>query len=185
MLYELMLLFEHPFNFLPSASFLILLCCCCKILDNNKKKCCIYGFNKEKEDGNLHFREFNENQFFKDFESCKAVVSNGGFTLISESIYLKKPIFCIPVKKQPEQTVNAMYIEKLGYGEFHESLTKENFEMFLDELEVYRKSLSSFKHNGNQKILDALDKAIEKYSKEYSASTYRIVNLIESRENAK
>ena len=145
----------------------------------------IYGFNKEKEDGNLHFREFNENQFFKDFESCKAVVSNGGFTLISESIYLKKPIFCIPVKKQPEQTVNAMYIEKLGYGEFHESLTKENFEMFLDELEVYRKSLSSFKHNGNQKILDALDKAIEKYSKEYSASTYRIVNLIESRENAK
>jgi uncharacterized protein (TIGR00661 family) len=145
----------------------------------------IYGFNKEKEDGNLHFREFNENQFFKDFESCKAVVSNGGFTLISESIYLKKPIFCIPVKKQPEQTVNAMYIEKLGYGEFHESLTKENFEMFLDELEVYRKSLSSFKHNGNQKILDALDKAIEKYSKEYPGSTYRIVNLIESRENAK
>ena len=145
----------------------------------------IYGFNTEKEDGNLHFRKFNENQFFKDFESCKAVVSNGGFTLISESIYLRKPVFCIPVRRQPEQTVNAMYLEKLGYGEFHESLTKENFEMFLGELDVYRKSLNSFEHNGNQKILDALDESIEKYSKEYSASTYRIVNLIESRENAK
>ncbi len=145
----------------------------------------IYGFNIEKEDGNLHFRKFNENQFFKDFESCKAVVSNGGFTLISESIYLKKPIFCIPVKKQPEQTVNAMYIEKLGYGEFHESLTKENIEMFLNELNRYRESLNSFKHNGNQEILKALDEAIEKYSKEYSGSTYKIVNLIESREKAK
>ncbi|MCZ3366900.1 MJ1255/VC2487 family glycosyltransferase [Methanobacterium veterum] len=145
----------------------------------------IYGFNMEKEDGNLHFRKFNENQFFKDFESCKAVVSNGGFTLISESMYLKKPIFCIPVKKQPEQTVNAMYIEKLGYGEFHELLTKENFENFLDKLDVYRESLSSFKHDRNQEIFQALNDAIEKYSKEYSQATYKIVNLIESRENAK
>lgn len=145
----------------------------------------IYGFNIEKEDGNLHFRKFNENQFFKDFESCKAVISNGGFTLISESLYLKKPVFCIPVRKQPEQTVNAMYIEKLGYGEFHDLLTKENFEKFLDRLDVYRESLNSFKHDRNQEILNALDDAIEKYSKEYSQATYKIVNLIDSREKAK
>lgn len=147
------------------------------------EKFVIYGFNVEKEDGNLQLRKFNENQFFKDFESCKAVVSNGGFTLISEAIYLKKPVFCIPVKKQPEQTVNAMYVEKLGYGEFHDSLTKENFEPFLDKLNVYREKLSSFEHDGNQEILNALDKSIEKYSKEYTGPNHRIVNLIES--NAK
>lgn len=141
----------------------------------------IYGFNTEKKDGNLHFRKFNENQFFKDFGSCKAVISNGGFTLISESIYLRKPIFCIPVRKQPEQTVNAMYIEKLGYGEFHESITKENFEQFLENLDLYRESLSSFEHNGNQRIFDALDESIEKYSKEFTGNSYRIVNLIESK----
>lgn len=154
-------------------------------LKSINEKFVIYGFNMEKEDENLHFRKFNENQFFKDFESCKAVVSNGGFTLISESIYLKKPIFCIPVKRQPEQTVNAMYIEKLGYGEFQESLTKENFEGFLNKLELYRESLNSFKHGGNQEIFDALDESIEKYSKEYASSNYRIVNLIDSREKAK
>ena len=172
---------EHILVYQTSNSNLELI----SILKTINENFVIYGFNTEKEDGNLHFRKFNENQFFKDFESCKAVVSNGGFTLISESIYLRKPVFCIPVRRQPEQTVNAMYLEKLGYGEFHESLTKENFEMFLGELDVYRKSLNSFEHNGNQKILDALDESIEKYSKEYSGSNYRIVNLIESRENAK
>ncbi len=149
------------------------------------EKFIIYGYDMEKRDKNLHFKKFNENQFFKDFESSKAVISNGGFTLMGESIYLRKPIFCVPVRKQPEQTVNAMFLEKLGYGEFHESLTKENFEHFLQNLDTYRSSLNSFEHNGNQEILDALDKAIEKYSTDYAGPNYRIVNLIESRGNAK
>ncbi len=149
------------------------------------EKFIIYGFNMEKMDENLQFRKFNESQFYKDFESCKAVISNGGFTLMGESIYLGKPVFCVPVRRQPEQTVNAMYLEKLGYGEFHESLTKENFESFLENLDIYRNELRTFEHNGNQKIFDALDEAIEKYSKDYTGSNYKIVNLIESRGNAK
>lgn len=145
----------------------------------------IYGFDIEKEEGNLHFKKFNEDRFFKDFESCKAVISNGGFTLMGEAIYLGKPVFCIPVKKQPEQTINALYLEKLGYGEFQESVTKENFEGFLSNLDTYRSSISSFKHEGNQGILDALDEAIEKYSRDNDSSNYRIVNLRRSKENAK
>lgn len=153
------------------------------VLKSIDEKFVIYGFDAEKQEDNLHFRKFNENQFFKDFESCKAVISNGGFTLIGEAICLGKPVFCIPVKKQFEQTVNALYLEKLSYGEFHESVTKENFESFLSNLDAYRGSLSSFKHEGNQKILDALDEAIEKYSKDDDGSNYRIVNLRKSKEN--
>lgn len=149
------------------------------------EKFVIYGFDTEKREGNLHFRKFNENQFFKDFESCKAVISNGGFTLMGESIYLGKPLFCIPVKRQPEQTINALYLEKLGYGEFHESVNKKNFESFLSNLDVYRSSLASFKHGGNQKIFEALDESIEKYSKDYESSNYKIMDSTESKENAK
>lgn len=156
------------------------------ILKSLDEKFIIYGFGIEKEENNLKFREFNEIEFFKDFESCKAVVANGGFTLMSESIYLGKPIYAIPVQKQFEQTVNAVYLKKLGYGEFHEQITKESFEEFLSNIESYRKELNSFKHDGNYKILSDLDKTIAKYSKKYkNDSNYSVVYSIESNPKAK
>ncbi len=147
------------------------------ILKSLDEKFIIYGFGIEKEEGNLKFREFNEDQFFKDFESSKAVVANGGFTLMGEAVYLGKPVYIIPVKKQFEQTVNAIYVKKLGYGEFHEQMTKESFEEFLSNLDSYRKALSSFKHDKNQKILHDLDKKIAKYSKKYkNDSNYSLID---------
>lgn len=131
------------------------------------EKFIVYGFKMEKEEENLIFREFNEKEFFKDFESCKAVIANGGFTLMSEAIYLGKPLFAIPVKKQFEQIVNSIYLEKLGYGEFHEELTRENFEGFLSNIGMYHDALGSFKHDGNHQILKTLDEAVDKYSKKY------------------
>jgi uncharacterized protein (TIGR00661 family) len=150
------------------------------------EKFIIYGFGIEKEEGNLKFREFNENQFFKDFESSKAVIANGGFTLMGEAVYLGKPVYIIPVKKQFEQTINAIYVKKLGYGEFHEQITKESFEEFLSNLDSYRKALSLFKHDKNQKILHDLDKKIAKYSKKYkNDSNYNLIDSPESNEKAK
>ncbi|MBI5680557.1 MAG: glycosyltransferase [Methanobacterium sp.] len=168
---------EHILVYQTSDSNLELI----PILKEIDEKFVIYGFNMDKEEGNLLFRKFNENQFFKDFESCKAVVSNGGFTLIGEAIYLKKPVFCIPVKKQFEQTINAIYIEKLFYGEFHESLTRENLEKFLSKLDTYRNSLNKFEHNGNHEIIESLDKAIEKHAKSSkNTSDYSVTNSVES-----
>ena len=138
-----------------------------ELLKNIGEKFVIYGFDMEKTDGNLCFKKFNEEEFFKDFESCKAVITNGGFTLISEAIYLKKPILSVPIKKQFEQIVNAFYLEKLGYGEFHEKITQQNIKEFLSKLDIYGKSLNSYEYKGNQKIFDALDNSIEKYSKKY------------------
>ena len=80
----------------------------------------IYGFSKDEVDGNLSFRNFNEKDFFDVLASSKAVITNGGFNVISEAIYLNKPIFSIPVKKQFEQILNAIHLERLGYGEYHE-----------------------------------------------------------------
>ena len=156
------------------------------ILKSLNEKFVVYGFGIEKEEGNLIFRKFNENKFFKDFESCKAVIANGGFTLMSEAVYLGKPVYTIPVKKQFEQTVNALYLKKLGYGEFYEQITKETFEEFLKNMESYRRALSSFKHDGNYRILQDLNKTIERYSKTYeNESNYSIIDSAKSKENAK
>lgn len=157
-----------------------------EILKLLNEKFIIYGFGIEKEEDNLSFRIFNENEFFKDFESCKAVIANGGFTLMSEAIYLKKPIYSIPVKKQFEQTVNSVYLKKLGYGEFYEQITKESFEEFLNNLDSYRDALSSFKHDDNYQILSDLEKVILRYSKKYKNDfNYEIASSVESNQKAK
>ncbi|MGZ7043820.1 MAG: MJ1255/VC2487 family glycosyltransferase [Methanobacterium sp.] len=127
----------------------------------------VYGFGVSRDESNIKFREFNEDEFFKELESCKAVIANGGFTLMSESLYLGKPVYAIPVERQFEQTLNALYLEKLGYGEFHEQISKESFEEFVSKLDSYRDKLKSFKHDKNKRILADLDTAISEYSKKY------------------
>lgn len=154
------------------------------ILKSLNERFIIYGFNMEKDEDNLSFRIFNEKKFFKDFESCKAVIANGGFTLMSEAIYLGKPVYSIPVKKQFEQTVNSVYLEKLGYGEFYEQITTESFEKFLTNLGLYRKALSSFKHDKNVMILSDLEKAIDEHSKKYK-NDYDVNVISASKPNQK
>ncbi|MDR2873795.1 MAG: hypothetical protein LBV42_03505 [Methanobrevibacter sp.] len=57
----------------------------------------IYGFDKERIDDNLTFRKFNETKLYNDLKDSKAVITNEGFSLISEAIYLKKPTYNIPI----------------------------------------------------------------------------------------
>jgi uncharacterized protein (TIGR00661 family) len=131
------------------------------------KKFVIYGLNKEGKDGNLTFRKFNEDIFLKEFASCKAVITNGGFTLIGEALYFKKPILSVPVRKQFEQILNAIYLDKLGYGEYHKDLNKKIIEEFLFKLGKYRKNLEKYKREDNSRILKEIDNLIERYSKKY------------------
>ena len=135
-----------------------------QILTEINEKFIVYGFDMEKVEKNLTYRKFNEDQFFSDLGSCKAVLANGGFTLISESIYLKKPVLSIPVKGQFEQILNAIYLERLGYGEFHEELNVDILENFLSKLDVYYDSLKSYSQDGNKSLLKELDHLIQIYS---------------------
>ena len=122
----------------------------------------IYGFHKEDKIENLTFKNFNEDEFFDDLASARAVITNGGFGLISEALYLQKPILSVPVKKQFEQILNALYLEKLEYGEFHEDLNKEEIEKFLSHLEYYHEKIQTrFKHDYNQAIFHQLDFIID------------------------
>lgn len=143
------------------------------ILKNIDENFIVYGFNREEADKNVVYRKFNEDQFFKDLGSCKAVLANGGFTLISESIYLKKPVLSIPVKGQFEQILNAIYLERLGYGEFHEELDTDILKQFLKKLDKYYDSLKFYSQDGNNDILEELDELIEFYSgKQFEEFSY-------------
>jgi uncharacterized protein (TIGR00661 family) len=125
----------------------------------------IYGFNKNEVDGNLTYKEFNEDEFYDDLASSKAVICNGGFTFISEAIHLKKPIYSVPAIGNFEQTLNGFYVQKLGYGEYHESMSAKKVENFLKRLPKYQKRLSKVKKTNNDGIVRELIYRIEKYSK--------------------
>ena len=101
----------------------------------------VYGFNKNEVDGNLTFKEFNEDVFYDDLASSKAVICNGGFTFITEAICLKKPIYSVPAIGNFEQTLNGFYVGKLGYGEYHESMDVEKIRAFLNRLPKYQERL--------------------------------------------
>ena len=98
----------------------------------------VYGFNKDEVDENLTYRSFNEDIFYDDLRTAKAVITNGGFTLISEAIYLKKPIYSMPALGNFEQILNGFYVDKLGYGEYHEDMESKNIKSFLSNLDKYQ-----------------------------------------------
>ena len=125
----------------------------------------VYGFNKNEIEGNLTYKEFNEDEFYDDLASSKAVICNGGFTFISEAIHLKKPIYSVPAIGNFEQTLNGFYVQKLGYGEYHEVMSAKRVANFLKKLPKYQKKLAKVKKTNTDGIVQELIYRIEKYSK--------------------
>ena len=125
----------------------------------------VYGFNVNKTDCNLTYKKFNEDKFYEDLASSKAVICNGGFTFITEAIHLKKPIYSVPAIGNFEQTLNGFYVQKLGYGEYHENMSPKKVEGFLKRLPKYEKRLAKVKKTNNDGIVRELIYRIEKYSK--------------------
>ncbi len=95
------------------------------------EKFVIYGFEKEKKEGNCTFKKFNEDAFFSDLASCKALISNGGYSLLSEALYLKKPVLSIPINKMFEQTLNAYQVQYLQFGWMAREASKSTIIGFL------------------------------------------------------
>ena len=129
------------------------------------EKFIVYGFNIDKVDENLTYKHFNEDEFYSDLASAKAVVCNGGFTFISEAITLKKPIYSIPAQGNFEQTLNGFYVKRLGYGEYHENMSVKKLKLFLNRLNKYQQKLTKVKTRNNDGIIRELEYRIEKYSK--------------------
>lgn len=120
----------------------------------------VYGFNKEESHGNVQLKAFSEQGFINDLASARAVVTNGGFSLISEAVFLHKPICAIPIPAQFEQFLNAAEVEKLGYGRHFESLTADNLKAFLYDLTGFEAALAGYSQDGNNELFQRLDQAL-------------------------
>lgn len=111
-------------------------------------------------DQNIVYREFSEENFLEDLRTCKAIITNGGFSLISEALYLKKPILSVPVRGQFEQILNAIYLEKAGFGRFYEKLSEDVIGNFIKNLSKYEKNLKKFNKVGNEDVIKKMEEII-------------------------
>jgi uncharacterized protein (TIGR00661 family) len=128
--------------------------------------CRIYGMRRDiKEpvvDGNLTFKPFSEKGFIDDLRTARAVVAGGGFTLMSEAVYLHKPLLTVPVVGQFEQEINALYLEKLGYGMYAKALDRSVLDEFLTRVPKCAEALKAYHQDGNEKMIAALDQQLER-----------------------
>ncbi len=124
-------------------------------------ECRIYGFKRDitsdVREGNLVFKPFSEAGFIDDLRTARGVVGGGGYTLMSEAVYLRKPMLSVPIGGQFEQVLNALYLEKLNYGTHAKALDGQVLGQFLERVDGCAKSLESFKQEGNGVLLSKLD----------------------------
>jgi uncharacterized protein (TIGR00661 family) len=140
------------------------------ILKNVRANFIAYGFGREGLDGNIAFKKPSLDGFLRDLLSCKAIIANAGFSLISEALYLGKPYLAVPVKSQFEQIFNAYYIEKTGYGAYWEKLEKEKVDSFLFNLDGYRENLAQYSRQDNSALLGKLDRLIAQLAGKHVAA---------------
>jgi uncharacterized protein (TIGR00661 family) len=100
----------------------------------------VYCHNRVGEEKNITYRAQGPG-FLADLAGCKAVIGTAGFSLIADSIFLRKPYFAVPLRKQFEQTHNAAFLEKSGLGESSETVSRERLSRFLARLPHYRERL--------------------------------------------
>jgi uncharacterized protein (TIGR00661 family) len=117
----------------------------------------VYGMNQNYTQGNVQFKPFSETEFIADFASAKAVIANGGFSFLSEAVYLHKPIYSFPIDGQFEQYMNAAYIEKMGYGRHFKSLGSDQLKAFLYDLPIFKGQLAQYEQKGNEKLFETLN----------------------------
>jgi len=112
----------------------------------------IYGAGKEGSDGHLTFKAFSKAGFLDDLASCKAVMATAGFTLMTESFYLRKPYLALPMRGQFEQEINAFLLARLKYGINLRRTNSEAVGHFLYRLPDFVENLKTYQARDNSAI---------------------------------
>ena len=95
--------------------------------------------------GNVTLKPYSNKHFKKDLIACNGLITNAGFQLPAEAIYLGKKILCKPLTGQPEQEHNAKKLKKLQHATVCAKFTKEEIEMWIrngkQKKELYNESI--------------------------------------------
>ena len=121
------------------------------------------GLTEDRLDGKIVHRPFSESAFIEDMATARAVIAGGGFTVMSECVYLHKPMLSVPLEAQFEQILNARWLTKLGYGRWAESLDDPRpIEEFLEAVPQCQERLAEYQQDGNEDLLEGIDEHLDR-----------------------
>lgn len=115
---------------------------------------------------NIEFKQPDVQGFLADLASAKAVISTAGFTLISEALYLGKPMLLMPNGGIFEQTLNALYLEREGLGEavLHRVPSAEDLRGFLQRHQRYADRRAERLRCGNDDAVACIEGVLDRLS---------------------
>ena len=117
------------------------------ILNNIEGNEFIYysSVDKEIQIGNVTLKPYSNKNFKEDLIACNGLITNAGFQLPAEAIYLGKKILCKPLTGQPEQEHNAKTLKRLEHATICLEFTKEKIEHWIrngkQKKELYNESI--------------------------------------------
>jgi uncharacterized protein (TIGR00661 family) len=130
-----------------------------------KERFVVYGLRRNAVEGNCVIKDFSEEGFVEDLAQARAVVTNGGLSLIGEALYLGKPVYSVPVQHQFEQLMNARYLEGLGYGLSADVVDPDVLRLFLTENAKYAERVRKHAQDGNTILFSAVDDVLRGFAK--------------------
>ena len=134
-------------------------------LEESGLACLVYGardgLTEDVVERNLRYRPFANEGFIEDLRRCRGVVASAGYSLMSEAVYLRKPMLALPLAGQFEQEMNARYLDRLGYGTRASALDGPALDRFLERDRLHHEALAGYEQDGNVETLEAVDRAID------------------------
>ena len=115
------------------------------------------GLTEEVVEGSLRYRPFANEAFIDDLRTARGVVGSAGYSLMSEAVYLRKPMLALPLAGQFEQEMNARYLERLGFGTAAAALDEAALERFLAREPEHERALAGYEQDGNAEALAVID----------------------------
>jgi uncharacterized protein (TIGR00661 family) len=132
------------------------------LLEGRDRQFVVYGIGKQPPRGNLEFKDKSLEGFAEDMARCRYVISNAGHSLISEALYLGKPVLAFPRALEFEQFLNAHFLAKLGLGSYRTSLREAAaaLDEFESNLGSYETTISKKRFFGNDRLKARVEELI-------------------------
>lgn len=120
----------------------------------------VYGLGREGTERNVTMKGFSESGFVDDLRTARAVIANGGLSLMAEAVHLHVPMLSIPLQGQFEQELNARYLSHLGFGMFASGLDRATTETFLEHTDAFANALEAWVPRDNAMLFACVDELV-------------------------
>lgn len=149
---------DHVVVYQTSPTFMRLL----PVLEQLDRKFIVYGFGEMQSRKNIVFKPPSNHGFLEDLASARYVITNGGHNVISEALFLGKPVFSFPIANAYEQFFNAHFLADFGFGDYscYSMPSHRDLEAFESKLDRCRERIAARDFLGNNSVYGLLERML-------------------------